>query len=167
MDADQLHQVSRTQQSSTSWSGPRGAFVVEIPKDSSTHPGQLYPVFCDGLLNAFKEEKTHTIHSRAQAATADDWADVEVDKLSGKPDVIDRSVEQSQAIISLPDAKLVPRPDDLLLRPPYHMMIYRHGHNHLEIQCSHSPSLQFLADYFKRWSRVNHEDTRSVSGIRS
>ena len=169
MNAEQLYQVSKTQQSSTSWSEARGAFVVEVSKDSSVHPTQLYPVFCDDLINAFKEKKAQTLpsHPRTQAAAGDDWADVEVDESSGKPNVVDRPVGQPHAIESIPDAKLVPRPDDLLLRPPYHLIVYRHGHNHIEVQCSHSPSLQFLADYFKRWSRVNHQDTRSVSSLRS
>ena len=139
--------------------------MLEIPKDSSVQPAQLYPVFGGDLLDAFKEKKPQSLpsHSGPPATTGDDWADVEVDESSGRPSVIDKSAGQLHTVDFLPSATLVPRPDDLLLRPPYHMIIYGHGRTQLEIQCSHSPTLQFLADYFKRWSRVNHQDTRSVS----
>ncbi|KAG5978709.1 hypothetical protein E4U55_006038 [Claviceps digitariae] len=57
----------------------------------------------------------------------------------------------------LPDVHLLPRPDELLLQPPYHLHI-SHSSS-IQIQCSHGPSLAFLDEYFRKWCRTNSRRT--------
>ncbi|KAG5995908.1 hypothetical protein E4U54_002708 [Claviceps lovelessii] len=57
----------------------------------------------------------------------------------------------------LPDVNLVPRPEELLLQPPYHLHITHHAS--IQIQGSHGPSLAFLDEYFRKWCRTNHRRT--------
>ncbi|KAI1117719.1 hypothetical protein F5Y14DRAFT_447666 [Nemania sp. NC0429] len=60
----------------------------------------------------------------------------------------------------LPAIEAVPRPDDLLQRPPYHLLVHGASRTRVEVQCSHSPTLRFLAEYLRKWARTNHNDTR-------
>ena len=62
----------------------------------------------------------------------------------------------------------LPRPEDLLLKPPYHMVIsgFFENFDGIEIQCSHAPSLKLLHEYLKKWSKQNHQDVREPSQIR-
>ncbi len=94
-----------------------------------------------------------------------------MDSATGKPAVVERHIPLGTAVgmghdpsVSefLPIAEALPRPDELLLKPPYHL-IMRASHLEISIECSHSPTLQLLESYLKRWCRVNHNDTRSVS----
>jgi len=33
------------------------------------------------------------------------------------------------------------------------------------VNCSHSPTVQFLEEYLKRWCRTNHNDTRNPPSV--
>lgn len=133
-------------------------------------PVQLFPVFRGALLTSFEpEEKKRSIPNRtAVAGAGDDWADVEVDTSTGTAKVVETT--KAPAVASSPTARCdfmptvasLPRPDELLLRPPYYIVMYA-SHTEIEIHGSHSPSLQLMADYLKRWCRVNHHDSRAVS----
>ncbi|KAG6013118.1 hypothetical protein E4U41_005149, partial [Claviceps citrina] len=57
----------------------------------------------------------------------------------------------------LPNVNSLPRPDDLLLRPPYHLHITHESC--IRIQCSHGPSLGFLDEYLRKWCRTNGNRT--------
>ena len=62
----------------------------------------------------------------------------------------------------IPDVKSTPKPDDLLLKPPYYLIVYANNREKVEVECSHSPTLQFLADYLKKWVKINQQDRRKV-----
>ena len=121
-------------------------------------PSELAPSFRGGLLGCFDKEPS----------PADDWADVKLES-SGNATIAEKS-PQPQATVPgtlavpefLPNWESLPRPDDLLLRPPYYLTLDA-GTQQIQIEGSHSPSLKLLSDYLKRWCRVNHNDTRSVS----
>ncbi|OAR03014.1 hypothetical protein LLEC1_06070 [Akanthomyces lecanii] len=53
----------------------------------------------------------------------------------------------------LPMLNDVPRPDVLQLQPPYRLIVYDRG-SCIEVQCSHSPSLELLAGYLGKWCRA-------------
>lgn len=162
-------EVAASDKAATAWSEQRGGFVVSLPKKQVYQPAELFPVFRGDLLACFEEAKQTSLPERkaAEAAAADDWAGVEVDTATGKAEVIE-APKSSQVLPArakiefLPSVESLPRPDQLLLQPPYHLTMSV-GHREIELQCSHSPSLQLLADYLKRWCRINHADTRSVS----
>ena len=156
----------------TTWSEQRNGFVIALPKKQIYQPAELVPLFRGDLLASFDEKKPSQIPLRAAAgAAADDWADVEMDSATGNPAVVEQPRQTSLSSAPrgasdfFPAVASLPRPDELLLRPPYHLSLMSGGSQELELECSHSPTLQFLADYLKRWCRVNHHDTRTVRGL--
>lgn len=164
--------VSASEVASTGWLEKRGGFVVSLPKKQVVQPGELYPVYKGGLLKCFEVgEKPHlAVRPKAgdgDGAAGEDWVSMEVDAARGKAIVVEKPRGESQVSASvvefLPSVESLPRPDLLFLQPSYYLTMVA-GRQSIELQCSHSPSLQLVADYFKRWCRVNHSDTRSVSG---
>jgi hypothetical protein len=155
---------------STAWSSDRQGFVISLPKGRGIDPTDLPPVFRGQLLRAFGPE----IKPKAVAhGSGDDWANIEMDTTTGAVDVV---VDKRRVTVPtgasapkvdyLPTLESLPRPDELLLRPPYHMVVYVSIYSGIEVQGSHSPSLKLLADYLKRWCRANVNDTRSVGAPR-
>ncbi|KAG6003939.1 hypothetical protein E4U21_001565 [Claviceps maximensis] len=57
----------------------------------------------------------------------------------------------------LPNVNLLPRPEELLLHPPYHLLITQDSS--IQIQCNHGPSLGFLDEYLRKWCRTNSQRT--------
>ena len=149
---------------STYWSKERNAFVVNLPKKNvSSSLTEFYAVFRGALLGCFKAEETEQAgnHPEGSTTVADDWADVEMNKDTGKPDVA-RAAHKADII---PSADSLARPDELLLQPPYFLTVSDLGRQRIEVHCSHTGSLRVIADYLKRWCRVNHNDTRNVSRL--
>ncbi|KAH8883562.1 hypothetical protein GQ53DRAFT_882329, partial [Thozetella sp. PMI_491] len=157
-------------QGSTYWAESRQAFVISLPRKQIFQPAELFPTFRGNLLACF-DEKDATV---SKPPAADDWADVEMDSATGRAAVVERPAPArgssgpagmvSLASDFLPTVSALPRPDVLLLRPPYHLQMHVGG-NEVEIQCSHSPTLQLLSDYLKKWCRVNHNDTRAPPAV--
>lgn len=128
------------------------------------------------LLNCFKKDagaatQSTVLASRA-AAPADDWADVSVDVATGKAAVVEEQRSHQPyappakaAYDILPDIGSLARPDDLLLKPPYHLVVYDRGSTEVEVHGSHSPSLQFLSEYLKKWCRINQQNHQKVSPL--
>lgn len=152
-------------------SGPgRTGFVVTVPgRERVVRPEELAPRFRGQLVRCFEEEAPGEgeggVVPLAVRGT-DDWADVEVDTATGRVDV----VEKTQPVVGtkapvvvefLPNVQSLPRPDELFLRAPYYLTVSA-GHDGVEIHGSHSPSLKVIAEYFKKWCRVNHHDSTAV-----
>ncbi|GAB1310701.1 hypothetical protein MFIFM68171_00911 [Madurella fahalii] len=165
--------VASSDTASTAWSERRGGFVINLPRRAIHQPAELFPTFRGGLLACFDEaEKSQLPDRTAGAGTgadADDWAGVEVDTETGKVGVVEQPwsgrVRAPRAKVEfLPSLASLPRPDLLFLQPPYYLIMHA-DNNHIELQGSHSPSLQLIADYLKRWCRVNHNDTTSPPGV--
>lgn len=160
--------IASSVQAATVWSEQRGGFVISLPRKQIYQPAELFPVFTGDLLVCLDPAKT-PLPERKAAAGADDWEGVEVDRATGTVQV--EAVETRKSLETparakvefLPNVASLPRPDQLFLKPPYHLTLL-HGHQQIELHCSHSPTLQLLAEYFKRWCRVNHADTRNVCG---
>lgn len=159
-------EVSTSDNAATSWSEQRSGFIITLPKKRVFQPAELFPIFRGKLLTCFEAPKKAQLPIRQGATAADEWADVEMDTATGKPEVVEkaRSLPPATAkttVEFLPNALSLPRPDELFLRPPYHLTLIP-GHSEIEIQCSHSPTLKVLSDYLQRWCRVNHHDTAEV-----
>ncbi|KAM0324334.1 hypothetical protein ACHAQA_008115 [Verticillium albo-atrum] len=146
-----------------SWSDQRLGFEIHLPKKKIIMPSELYPTFRSALLGCFDEKDAS---GRSQPAAADDWADVKLDAATGKLAVSEKASPafDASAVEFFPNWESLPRPDELLLRAPYHLILHASS-SRIEIEGSHSPSLKFLSDYLKRWCRVNHNDTRAVSHL--
>ena len=167
---------SNSEKASTTWSEQRTGFVVILSKKEVLQPAELFPVFRGNLLACFdgtrKTMKEASSEGGAAAGAGDDWADIKVDSVTGGAQVVEKEHHQAPTVPVggkskskvefLPTVASLPRPDELFLRPPYHLVVTGSHGGEIEIQGSHSPSLQLIADYFKRWCRVNPHDTRNV-----
>lgn len=175
----------------TAWSEDRSSFLLYLPhKRAVTVPGEFAAVYRGDLLNCFKEKKpaapSLAVRSAAAAAAAasggDDWADVEMDAATGKAAIVEAAPKSyaSSAVPTtsssapeatipkleyLPSLESLPRPDELFLRPPYHIIVADYGKKKIVIQGSHSPSLRLLGEYMKRWCRLNHQDSRNPPAV--
>lgn len=128
---------------------------------------QFASTFKDQLLDCF-EEKKHTSQSQSQSlpihsTTGDEWADVGVEVAAEKsaPPAA-RTQSAVPSVDFLPDPKALPKPGTLLLKPPYHLFVYYSGNNKVEIQCSHTPTLDVLHEYLKKWVKTNPNLTNKV-----
>ena len=130
---------------STSWDTSKGAFILHVSaKSPPADPLAFVPNFRSQAHAAF----TGGAISSTEAADADGWADVVVS--SANP-----TIEPEGPSTYLPTAASLPQPDKLLLRPPYHLLVLSRGMSEIEIQGSHSPSLDLLGAYLKKWCRTN------------
>ncbi|KAL3961389.1 hypothetical protein ACCO45_002912 [Purpureocillium lilacinum] len=143
-------QVSEGELPSTSWNNIRKAFVLHIPKTGPVHdPLALVPHLRLKAEGAFK--------AQGGAAAAEEWTSVAVS--DGKATTVAASAAEPTTLVVagkssyMPSVTSLPPPDKLLLRPPYHMIVY--GGHEVRVQCSHGPSLEFLASYLKKWCRAN------------
>ncbi|KAK8053629.1 hypothetical protein PG996_012930 [Apiospora saccharicola] len=166
-------QSSKTEGLRLTWSNDRTGFVITLPRGQMPYLTELESVLRGQLPNCFKKDagtsQSATLASRP-AAPADDWADVSLDAATGKAAVVETAREDDRygntrsgppakaAYNVLPDCSTLARPDDLLLKPPYHLVVYDRGSTGIEVHCSHSPSLQLLNDYLKKWCRVNQQN---------
>jgi hypothetical protein len=159
----------------TTWAPDRSSFVIALPKGPPpSSPTSTVASFNDDLLACFDSKRKASIPERPAASTTtasapaptEDWADVQVDRKTGKATAVDKPTASSSktgGVDFLPSAAELPRPEDLFKKPPYHMII-RRVHEHtagLEIQCSHSISLELLNSYLEKWVKQNHSDTRN------
>ncbi|KAL2136196.1 hypothetical protein VTI74DRAFT_5074 [Chaetomium olivicolor] len=163
--------VASSAKAATAWSEQRSGFVVSLPQKQVYQPAELFPIFRAELLACFETRVQPQSPEKKAAgdAAADGWAGVELDTASGRVEVIEtpkttHQVPARSKVEFMPSAASLPRPDLLLLQPPYHLTMTS-SHQCIELQCSHSPSLEFLADYLKRWCRVNHADTRNPPAV--
>lgn len=159
-------QVSKNEKASTEWSEQRGGFLINLPKRQVTQPLEFLSLFKGQILSCFEQkDPTKTSLAHRSAAAGDDWADVEVDRATGGLAVVEKTtvVAGNDKIAYLPDFNGLGRPDDLLLKPPYHLMVYSRSPTEIEVQCGHSPTLQLLSDYLKKWCRTNHNLSNRAS----
>lgn len=148
----------------TSWDHSRAAFVLYLPtKQPPQHPASsAIPLFRSQIMSAFSKDA-----AAPESSDRDDWAEVSVPSHpaiaspQSTPTAAAAPGTQAAAVEYLPDANTLMRPDELLLRPPYHLHIH-FTFREIRIQCSHSPSLGFLEAYFKKWCRTNNRRTDKV-----
>ncbi|KAI0445182.1 hypothetical protein F4803DRAFT_193305 [Xylaria telfairii] len=158
--------ASKGREMGISWSDQQRGFIISLPKSAAPSKAYIHSFFTGKLLNVFDEKAKHDSSSSAEPAAADDWADVAVDNKTGNAAVVEVPIRYGATtqVISptfdvIPDVGIISRPDELLLKPPYHLILRDQGRESFEVQCSHSPTLQFIADYLKKWSRTNHNNT--------
>ncbi|KAH6854087.1 hypothetical protein B0I37DRAFT_388235 [Chaetomium sp. MPI-CAGE-AT-0009] len=160
-------EVSTSAKAATTWSEQRGGFVVSLPKKQVYQPAELFPTFRQELLACFVKRATPQVRENKAAGGADDWEGVEVDTTTGKAEVVAAPIgtlTSRPKVEFMPDVASLPLPDQLFLRPPYHLTLFQARHK-VEVHSSHSPSLEFLAAYLKRWCRANHADARNPPAV--
>ncbi|EPE05229.1 hypothetical protein F503_03834 [Ophiostoma piceae UAMH 11346] len=174
----------------TEWSEDRAAFYLYLPaKQPVAVPSENAALYRGGLLRCFNEKEKMTLAEQADEKERekekekknDDWADIEMDKATGTAQVVDPTPVQSSLTLParpaltetrskakseyLPSVESLPRPDELFLRPPYHIIVSDYGAKKVIVQGSHGPSLNLLGEYMKRWCRINHQDSRKPAAV--
>lgn len=93
-----------------------------------------------------------------------DWADIVVGthKTSGPP-LAAPKFEPIRKRMRMPIVETTPRPSDLLKNLVSHYLIFNARALPALIQCSHEPTLNFLAEYLKRHGKTNTNDSERVS----
>lgn len=146
------------------WDSGRACFVLLLPKGEPPHnSAAAVPAFRSQIMSAFDENAgSKTV---VDADDRDEWADVSVPvaaaatRSTGGIRTVPVPREEVEPAY-LPNVNTLPRPDELLLKPPYHLHITQGSA--ITIECSHSPSLSFLEAYFKKWCRTNNHRTDRV-----
>ncbi|KAI0453894.1 hypothetical protein F5B21DRAFT_264217 [Xylaria acuta] len=158
--------ASKGREMGISWSDQERGFIISLAKSTVPSKAYMLSFFTGNLLKVFDEKARNDTSSTIEpTAAADDWADVAVDNKTGNAAVVEAprkhgaTTQQSPSFDVIPDIGTISRPDELLLKPPYHLIMHNHGKESIHVQCSHSPTLQFIADYLKKWSRTNHNNT--------
>ncbi|KAI8965554.1 hypothetical protein F5Y11DRAFT_312688 [Daldinia sp. FL1419] len=133
------------------WSTECSGFQVNLTREAIPSLLRVRRASVAQLLHCFDESQP----------SLNDWADVSIE--AAKECLAIRDEDQSFDL--LPDINTLPCPDDLLLKPPYHLTVYGGGKTTVEVQCSHSPTLELLAEYLKKWCKINHQDTRHPRAV--
>ncbi|CAG9946784.1 unnamed protein product [Clonostachys rosea f. rosea IK726] len=134
-----LHLEVKAGDASTAWSDSQRSFLLHLPSSNVTRPDQYTPTFKTQLLSCFKKDKPLALRpSAAGDLDPEDEEDYEAPKPVSE---------------TLPDPRSLPKPSTLLQAPPYHLFVHAFGNNTLEVQCSNGPTLDFLAEYFKKWAQ--------------
>ncbi|KAI2627555.1 hypothetical protein GGR54DRAFT_589480 [Hypoxylon sp. NC1633] len=110
-------------------------------------------------LSSFKTKLLHCFIP--QPTPSDTWVDLSTTIPNNGKD----ATEPRQSFDPMPDFKMLPKPDELLLKPPYHLVVYGGGNALVEIQCSHSPTLEMLANYLKKWCKVNYQHVHKPPAV--
>ncbi|KAI1347869.1 hypothetical protein F5Y01DRAFT_307187 [Xylaria sp. FL0043] len=159
-----LLETSKSRELGIAWSDEQKGLVISLPKSAIPSQSYMLSFFTGSLIKVFDEKEKHSISSKIESTAADDWADVAVDNKTGNAAVIETpqrhaTTEQSLTFDLIPDVNIIPRPDELLLKPPYYLTVRDFSSSSTEVQCSHSPTLQFLSDYVKKWAKTNYNHT--------
>jgi hypothetical protein len=158
----------------TQWDQTRGGFIIYLPSEAVHSAREFRAIFTGQILAAFEknaEELDLPSDAVDQAASEqqDGWATVEGSTLNivaeshHKPEKTGAPAAGMTTIQYLPDVESLPRPEVLLLQPPYHLLVYSRGTQEVEVQCSHGPTLEVLQAYLKKWCRTNHQNVNKVN----
>ncbi|KAI1365129.1 hypothetical protein F5Y08DRAFT_191466 [Xylaria arbuscula] len=172
-------EASKRREMGLTWSDQQKGLIISFPASAIPSPSYMSSFFTGSLRKVFQENETPNLtntntpslssSSNVEPTATDDWADVTVDNKTGTAAVIEipqrpiitsftqqQQHQQTPTFDVLPDIGILPRPEELLLRPPYHLTIREVNSSFTEVLCSHSPTLQFLSDYLKKWARTNY-----------
>jgi hypothetical protein len=119
--------------------------------------------FHSDLLRAFKLDQP-TPAAAVSAQPDDTWAEVDAAELDSASVFTPTTTtpplhlaSRPAPLDSLPNIELIDRPEELTKRPPYHLTVRSNPEDWaINVQGSHEPSLELLADYLKRWAKKDH-----------
>lgn len=131
-----------------------------------TNPSAFAESFRDDLYEEFAtpldvETKNPAAMSSAVDAEWTDVAEVRPPKTSLNKQQQPTFAKEAPSVESLPKATELPRPNDLLARPPYRITVNARGGG-VDILSCHSPSLELLEAYMTRWCRSDYDYTTKV-----
>ncbi|KAJ4159794.1 uncharacterized protein LMH87_007736 [Akanthomyces muscarius] len=130
----------------TTWSSSSSTFTLALPSTRITFAPDHAAELRADIFGVFEAK---------ESPAPDGWADLGDPRLSLPARGADSIVAPvpAKGATFLPTLNDVPRPDVLQLQPPYRLIVYDRG-SCIEVQCSHSPSLELLAGYLEKWCRA-------------
>ncbi|KFY21557.1 hypothetical protein V493_07294 [Pseudogymnoascus sp. VKM F-4281 (FW-2241)] len=142
---------------STGWLADKRVFVIRLPKGSPSPSGTTHAGFSSDFLSLFTPPSSSSPPVSTIVSDDPEWADVSIQPETHTPAVLPRQSTAAQESVSerLPDLALIPRPEELLNRPPYWLLVRQDTDNRVVVQGSHAPSLECMGAYLKRWCRGN------------
>lgn len=144
---------------STAWLGDKRVFVISLPKAEPPPAGTIHAGLSSDFLSLFTPLSSSSPHAPVSAVAFDDpeWADVSIEPEIRTPAALPRQSIAAQESVSdrLPDLALIPRPEELLKRPPYWLLVRQDVDDRVVVQGSHAPSLECMEANLKRWCRGN------------
>lgn len=137
-------------------------FALHLPKVTDFHRKEFYEAFKDALLTVFDD--------KAASELEEDWGQIhqaEVSKTATPPAARlgSRLPPALQVPAYLPSLASLPRPEELMAAPPYHIIVHGSGGSELQVQGTHSPSLELMKEYLTKWCRVNPNRSDGVSRV--
>jgi hypothetical protein len=144
-----------------------GYFEICFPKSSPPSLSTTIAGFHDDLLSAFqpapksaKLKSSSTANDSEEGFTEIDADDLDSASIVTPTTTIRTTASKPQRVDCLPDIGELPRPEELFKSPPYHLIVHHTSYSkEMTVQCSHQPSLNLMAEYFKRWVKRNHNQT--------
>ncbi|KFY93144.1 hypothetical protein V500_03889 [Pseudogymnoascus sp. VKM F-4518 (FW-2643)] len=144
---------------STAWLADKRVFVISLPKAEPPPAGTIHAGLSSDFLSLFTPLSSSSPHAPVSAVASDDpeWADVSIEPEIRTPAALPHQsiAAQESASDRLPDLALIPRPEELLKRAPYWLLVRQDVDDRVVIQGSHAPSLECMEAYLKRWCRGN------------
>ncbi|OCK83714.1 hypothetical protein K432DRAFT_321727 [Lepidopterella palustris CBS 459.81] len=153
-------EVDGTDRPTTKWTSEKSAFTIFLPKSGTHHQSTMAAGFNGDFLACFQPEPVPRIPLASKFEMPDDsWADIETDSAvaSGRIEPPKETASSTTApakvvVDRLPDASLLERPEYLMLKPPYHLILSAYL-KEMTVQCSHPPTLKVIEEYLKRWTK--------------
>jgi hypothetical protein len=134
--------------------------MLDIPKSAIATPLEYIPALQEDLRTTFDQKANPAQVPEIEDAVIINSNLASLQDLSLQPTP---TPTPRQTVQYLPDANSLPRPDELLQTAPYHMVVRALGEYRVDIECTHSPSLNVLSTYLQRWCRTNHNLSTKVS----
>jgi hypothetical protein len=158
-------QISRASKvPTTAWFPNKLVFVIALPKGELPRGQTVLAGFSSDLLKLFTDSPPmgatpgDTLES---AEDPEDWADLDLGSPESHP-IMTPSSKQAPGPPGLsiqvgedpiPEISTIPRPEELIRKPPYWMVVRQENRMRVVVQGSHGPSLILLDAYLKRWCR--------------
>lgn len=138
-------------------------FELMLPFSKPLSSSVVEASFASDLLQLFNGS-TETTSSGAVAVDEPGWDDVPMHS-----PVIQQlqeiKIQDQEAPPSLPDIATIERPEDLIKKPPYWLIVRQERRNLVLIEGSHGPSLAVLEAYLKKWCRGEVGRADRVSSV--
>jgi hypothetical protein len=172
-----VSQVSKTPgMATTAWEKERTTFVVGVSNVSKPSLSTLLGAFTNDLLSCFEAESAAAGGASPQStvsAAKSTRLDTQREQAAGLAAGVPRTMSGVQlaspvaasSVEYLPEVETTARPEQMLTRAPYHLIISK-TEQFLDIQGSHPASIQFLAEYLKKWGKQDLQDARKVCRIK-
>ena len=160
---------------STSWSDKHNVFEIRFPKNMPISQSRMLSGFHTELRQAFEVPSARTMPDRIASSahvTEEGFTDVDPSDFDSTsiltPATTERFVSRAPTVDALPNMRMLERPEDLMRKPPYHMILTHNQYGKfITIQGSHQPSLELIAEYFKKWCKKNHNQSNRVFALSS